>query len=93
MMVFSWHSYLFGDIQVLGDTDFADIVIVEEDVGTEADGRKVELVDDKLAGKESIVQMLLVFFGMIVEVTGVSQYFDNDFEDIEFDNAVVVGEY
>ena len=91
MMAFSWHSYFFGDIQVLGDTDFADIV--EEDVGTEADGMKVEQVDDKLAGKESIVQMLLVFFGMIVEVTGVSQYFDNDFEDIEFDTAVVVGEY
>ena len=85
--------------QVLGDTDFAGIVIDEENVGTEADdGMKlVELVDDKLAGKESIVQMLLVFFAMIVEVvTDVFWYFDNDFDDIENENEndiAAVGEY
>lgn len=87
-----------GDIWVLGaDNDFAGIVVVEEGVGTEADGMKFEQVDDILAGKESIVQMLLtVFFVVIVEVTtGVSWYFDNDFDDIEIHNAVVVvvGEY
>ena len=92
-----YSQYLFGDyhIQALGDyrvaldcTDLAGIVIVgEEDFGTEADGMKVELeqVDDKLAGKESIVQMLLVFFEMMMIVVDVSWYFDNDYfvDDIE----------